>query len=1326
MKKMFHRCVEKIAPSQVAKYGSAGILPASSPPDNRGMTFRPARLDRGVALLIVLAVLVLLTVLVVGFFGRATVERAAASADFEGNRNRNLADRAAAIVQAQVDAASTQKNKAWASQPGMVRTFKPNGTLEQAFKLYSASDMVSSTVSLANATAELSDWATKPALFVDLNEPVTSNGTKIYPILNPNATAEGFEIKSTGNITSASQPAPMPVQWLYVLQDGQTVAPTGSGSNVTIAGATSSNPIIGRIAFWADDATSKLNINTASHGFFWDLPRASTFEERNRMARFQPAAREYQRYPGHPATTSLWPVFHHKFPNETAFANWVYDLAPRIAQGGSQGGTVYAGGNVTLDTDRLYSSVDELLFKATGRTERTDLTRDDIEQAKFFLTARSNSPEINRFNLPRMAIWPVNAGNATENVNGRYPSTLDSLLAFCSTINNVPYYFQRAYPNSSTQDMSLGRNIQLRSYINTLLGKPFPGFDNGTFTNASKYGADVPQITTEIFDYIRSSNLYSTALGATAYTDGNATQAGSRSGQVVPLQTGATKGFGRMPMISKAILQFYVSGIKDQDGNEFSDQKWGTGPAVPEAIPSGMPGGGTQAEPAFQNFLQIQPIAGNGTAKTFHLITRGIIYFDMFDPMYGYTFPRYNFDIDIATSGAWSVTANGTKALDIPSNTALAGSKDPFQLYRTAFSHTVAQFWFGQVLGGLMAPNWLLACHDSLSGNPSPGKLNKAYPLVSVPLDIHIPVTVNSINGTYSMPAASSFGGNFTFDGGSLTATIKVGNETVQTYQFDFPAFNKPLPLYADSTTSNPTYNNFSVIKHFISNVDFRYRWGAYLTAMMVFSAANPAWPQDTRLIQETDVAVALEPTHGDKRLLAAKASVAATDFQMHQFYGDPTRRIAADIRAEPFGRDRKYTAAKSGITLGRIVPVNYGENAQPDIPSRFAGGLQASGVTSFPPDFDNGIFSQPDDATVSRADEGSARDNTFVQTTSSDREFAWYMETVQGFNEANNYLNNPTFFSPNKQMASPVVFGSLPTGVLRDKPWQTLLFRPDPGNHPGADVLPDHLLLDLFWMPVVEPYAISERFSTNGKVNMNYQIMPFGGYLTRATGLVGVMQTLDMISIPDTQAHGSGPYKSADGTVAFPDYHQPTGYKSHSDGNPAKFSSETFRKSLRLVMANGTVDPQGILKTFEDKFAGNDLFISETQICEVPLIPSDGTWSSTFETSYWGSRQITGDNSREAPYAQLLPRLTTRSNTYDVHYRVQSLKKAPGTAANVWDENKDKVTAELRGSRTIERYIDPNNASIPDYLDNSDPTNKTTLERFYRWRSFNNREFAP
>ena len=71
--------------------------------------------------------------------------------------------------------------------------------------------------------------------------------------------------------------------------------------------------------------------------------------------------------------------------------------------------------------------------------------------------------------------------------------------------------------------------------------------------------------------------------------------------------------------------------------------------------------------------------------------------------------------------------------------------------------------------------------------------------------------------------------------------------------------------------------------------------------------------------------------------------------------------------------------------------------------------------------------------------------------------------------------------------------------------------------NHPGISTIsritnlgnpPDHLIMDLFDMPVVEPYPISEPFSTAGKINLNYQIMPFGSYIRRETAMRALLRS--------------------------------------------------------------------------------------------------------------------------------------------------------------------------------------------------------------------------
>jgi uncharacterized protein (TIGR02600 family) len=427
---------------------------------------------------------------------------------------------------------------------------------------------------------------------------------------------------------------------------------------------------------------------------------------------------------------------------------------------------------------------------------------------------------------------------------------------------------------------------------------------------------------------------------------------------------------------------------------------------------------------------------------------------------------------------------------------------------------------------------------------------------------------------------------------------------------------------------------------------------------------------------------------------------------------------------------DRRARAVSNSTRPGRILDITYGRNAMPDVPSRYSHGVKTTTDGNFWPDFDNGTLTQPDDAYVNRADEGSivtTIDDSLVGNATASRGFSWY-------SEAASFANNPSFFSPNKQMPSAGMFGSIPTGAVRNKPWQTLLFRPDPGNHPGAQSLPDYLLLDLFWMPVVEPYAISEPFSTNGKVNMNYQIMPFGGYLHRSTALRGVLQTQELVILPNSLAYTG----TANATTGYAGLSASSTtddeYKKYAAGNDVRsFSTNSIRSTLNLSRTTGT------LRTFENLFAENEIFRSETQICSVPLIPLNATlrapispqttWSEQFERDYWDTRRLAGDNSREMPYTQLLPRLTTRSNTYTVHYRVQSLKKVPSTDSGVWTEGKDKVTSELRGSRTIERYLDPNDALIPDYaaeFSANPAATPKTLDAFYRWRTLYNRTFAP
>jgi hypothetical protein len=112
---------------------------------------------------------------------------------------------------------------------------------------------------------------------------------------------------------------------------------------------------------------------------------------------------------------------------------------------------------------------------------------------------------------------------------------------------------------------------------------------------------------------------------------------------------------------------------------------------------------------------------------------------------------------------------------------------------------------------------------------------------------------------------------------------------------------------------------------------------------------------------------------------------------------------------------------------------------------------------------------------------------------------------------------------------------------------------------------------------------------------------------------------------------------------------------------------------------------------------------------------------------TWWGDYMLTGDNLRENPYGHIYPRLTTKSNTFTVHVQTQTLKKLPGTTVDVFNEEKDQVTGEFRGSFVIERYLDPGSDSLVKA--NGAPGNETDPNSMvgpYKFRILNSKRFAP
>ena len=605
-----------------------------------------------------------------------------------------------------------------------------------------------------------------------------------------------------------------------------------------------------------------------------------------------------------------------------------------------------------------------------------------------------------------------------------------------------------------------------------------------------------------------------------------------------------------------------------------------------------------------------------------------------------------------------------------------------------------------------------------------------------------IPLSVSATTGTGTM----IFKGAGSLTGGTISVSLYDGAGTsslstdpsltpsrlVQTYTIKFPAATT-LPI--------PAVNNVNV-----TGVAAGYSIGLCLPSTSPISdrwdiEATLAHLPNNGLIIPGDVvqSMVLSPQWSDIRTLAI-SNVPSAAFVQHPNWGVLTYPLNA------------WAYGLTGNETIFLSPQNPPNTGNPGPPFAYAPGVLNPNATYYVPnlstttiqtipfvpatltpayitanfgaqgqlmDWDNGLGSYPDGPWINKVDEGQ------LQSTSIP-----YFSLVKP-----NVNAGPGFFSPNREVPSPGVLGSLSTGVdptgANPVPWRTLLFRPNPG-HFGATSPPDHLLLDLFWMPEAEPYAISEPFSSAGKINLNYQIEPFA-YINRSTALRAILNTQKVAAVTSSSAKPTT-------TSGFPGY-----YKAQNGGSGIMKKNARYPLNIPVTLAQ-----------FDDKFNGSnnsgenpsspppDIFHSASQLCEMYLVPQGNpnfstgaattyTTASAFATDWYDGKTfgLVGDNTRERPYTDIYGLVTTKSNTFTVYYTVQSLKNAePAGNQGTWDESQGTVQGEYRGATTLERYIDPNQ-NLPDFAASPgsatlDGDSSSGTFSYYKWRVVDNHQFAP
>jgi uncharacterized protein (TIGR02600 family) len=1406
---------------------------------------RPA----GIALVVVMGALALVSFLVLAIMTLTRNENVASNHQADLNEVQLLAELPPQLVISQIRNATSRLGQSltWTSQPGLIRVFgadpppvAPSPTEpaprrpQLCYPLYSGRTLYSDAAfDPAAEAADIGNWGGAVALFVDLNEPVfarpnfsgTQSGTNqqplLFPILDPVAIDPAFSPQTprvaglrftgptAGNAAGGGSggnqtghPLPMPVRWLYVLSNGKLLVPRAN-SSPTVARLDRSefNPradepaprIIGRIAFWTDDESCKLNLNTASEPAPWLPPHSSSPRDRW-AADSQPVQNEAHRLAGHPAFTALSPVMR-SFggstpspvlqpqtqpanggdgidPLQQAFMTYLENTRRLLpgrwdALSGSQNGAVAVDDFTKLPEWQLPSLLThphEWLFDTgvpfgmgvqrlrRGYNVPGGYTMDemDIRRAQFCVTTYNTAPETNPFNLPKISLWPVQRDLPQR-------TRTDQLMTLAASLGpglgaEKPFYgIQRAAswsgvnsPGSSqslNDDLSgLQRNREVYEYLRSQTRAPLPGYGE-SFQN--KYGAvNCDKLLLNFIDQIRwisnpgnASNELGPRYDFLIPPNRSAPNPGAAS--VMPLQanvpgSGTIRSMGRFPTITEVAMVF-VATDAEKDGSG-------------DVRPSDEDPNFAKKVTEVRAFIVLEPfLTAPGHPAAF--------------PKLRYVLKQIN-----DTESAFSV--NGV-------NLNFGNSADPIDLtLDTGFSYSFPDPRFPGVtrsfLGGdALAYSGIISQFVREDGSPrialAVDQPVEQYPFFSRGVKIDI----NPDPGTPQILPLLA---------GNLQIEIRnaLTNELFQTLTIPFSSFNgasipipkMPLEAFPAAGTDETLLERFRPIE-------------------------NPVLggPPYLKVIRPGDVVRSVEfkataPHLGDTRLLAATAqvppewftpNVASQDvFQAHslreglyeQWGGNGTPASSqlglsgdglTDTPKEPLENLSPLLAGAFVIPMPALVqtlglPSTVIDAASP-------GAMPSSAANLRYGDWETGYGNLPDGAYHARMDFLNASSQAEFRLAAAGGAAAGIGAAYTLGGQMEQDVTGVSH-TPLRQLRSAVIFGALspwqfdssspqpdsPEDSVRPavQPWRTLLFCPNPASritpanqaptpldHPGFANPPDHLWLDFFWMPVVEPRLLSSGFATEGKVNLNFGMVPFN-WIERSTAMHGVLHGVRVPAIPSSAAQIYKTPVDATGTaVEVPEFH----YQVNADA-----TLEAFRQRFR--QGEVFTQPSDICEVFmvPQRLPGKERDYDVNLPNPLPADPAGlALAAAPSETNtlvnWWDGDntnspldadafELTGDNLRESPYDQIINRICTRSNVFKVHYRVQLLTKARSGEPNEWDAATERVRAELRGATVIERYLDPNDPSIPDFV-TANPGG-LALDDFYRYRIVRREPFTP
>jgi uncharacterized protein (TIGR02600 family) len=999
----------------------------------------------------------------------------------------------------------------------------------------------------------------------------------------------------------------------------------------------------------------------------------------------------------------------------SATTSGVYNFAPRVQFGGSRGGTLdttslFLSDRIYLNNDlsRLFASTHEMVFNP-DRVSNHSLLGVGSESAlaeiaqnrEFFLTTHSRASELNVFDLPRVSMWPVTTDNRnTDSITaGGRMDTFDKTIVFSSQLGKKDYFYRRANNFSRTYDFdNIQRNREIYNYLRRLMGSKIPGF-GGDFE--SKYSiADVNALNTQLFDWIRSGpNLY--GLGKAAESGGNSLNVnrgyastnlaptadnafpyGANVGMVLPIQIGNTKGTGSPFLLTEAGYMLVCERMELD-----------------------------------------QPAAGRVryTFRPMIFIETSALKADVMGAFGRMPDRKENYQLYLRFNGSDLIFSPGTNAAGPSQN---AGFDMGKLIYYARTEPTVVWPVGTQMVA--MSQAWWFSGNPNIGGgviNNVPSSLsNKTESSNSLPfagnlISFDFPKPPSLTNLTVQSQRVFVPPADWTVNVSAMDVQFELGfarssvdRDPIHRGRFVIPAQQVPTPFFAYTDgDADSVFQNVSATNAELSVVRRMDRQPANLLVL------------DGDIIRTAEISgSAGSQAGGDWRLVALNNDLMDASWFAPVSNPDlptPAKRLFSSqhVGKGGGGNWRGSVTTQSGRSprLAQGLDLDRGQwsaanasfvsfNVDRDAGVRMDNSRPGDYVTNFPgsSQHDGAIFEYPIEHYIGQ------------QNSSTNKRYPYFNDSVQdqggvaGQTYSFDVLQFTLMYSPNRQVYSPFQMGSLLTQAATRKPWQTLLFTAFPAgatgggsapaaaaDHPGAGSPHDHLIADLFWMPRVDPLPISENQSTLGKINLNAAIEPFRSYITRETALHAALKFIKIRAIENSVV-GTRHRRAI-----------------RPDENPTNINPNMVYD----------LDINQTLSSIRSRFTSGDVYRTSTEIATVPLFP---VGSSGGLRAWWDARRYSGDNLRERPYGYLQALLTTKSNTYRIHWRVQTLTKIPSTNENVWDEERDQVLAEYRGSTLVERYLDSNDTSIPDYALNN--MNARPLNQFYKWRVISNTQFNP